>query len=107
MDGNEYVDLVCGFGTILSGHNRLVRDAIKVQLDQGIETGPQTPLAGEVARLFCEMTGMERVSFCDTGSEAVMAAIRVARTVTGRDNIVMFSGAYHGIFDEVLVRPAT
>jgi len=107
VDGNEYIDLVCGFGPILLGHNpAIVREAIKSQLDQGIETGPQTPLAGKVAELFCEMTGMERVSFCNTGSEAVLAAIRVARTVTGRDLIVMFSGAYHGIFDEVLVRAA-
>jgi glutamate-1-semialdehyde aminotransferase/acyl carrier protein len=108
VDGNEYVDLVCGFGPILLGHNpAIVRDAIRMQLEQGIETGPQTPLAGKVAQLFCEMTGMERVAYCNTGSEAVMAAIRVARTVTGRDLIVMFSGAYHGIFDEVLVRSAT
>jgi glutamate-1-semialdehyde aminotransferase len=49
---------------------------------------------------------MERAAFCATGSEAVMAAIRLARTVTGRDRIVVFNGAYHGIFDEVLVRPA-
>ena len=48
---------------------------------------------------------MERVAFCNTGSEAVTAAIRVARTVSGRDKIAMFAGAYHGIFDEVLVRP--
>ena len=51
------------------------------------------------------MVGMERAAFCNTGSEAVTAAIRVARTVTGRDKIAMFAGAYHGIFDEVLVRP--
>jgi len=108
VDGNEYVDLVCGFGPILLGHNpSIVREAIKSQLEQGIETGPQTPLAGKVAALVRELTGMERVAFCNTGSEAVMAAIRVARTVTGRDLIVMFSGAYHGIFDEVLVRAAT
>ncbi len=108
VDGNEYVDLVCGFGPILLGHNpAIVRDALKAQVEQGIETGPQTPLAGKVAKLFCEMTGMERVAYCNTGSEAVMAAIRVARTVSGRDLIVMFSGAYHGIFDEVLVRSAT
>jgi acyl transferase domain-containing protein len=108
VDGNEYVDLVCGFGPILLGHSpAIVRDAIKAQVEQGIETGPQTPLAGKVAKLFCEMTGMERVAYCNTGSEAVMAAIRVARTVSGRDLIVMFSGAYHGIFDEVLVRSAT
>jgi acyl transferase domain-containing protein len=108
VDGNEYVDLVCGFGPILLGHNpAIVRDAIKAQLEHGIETGPQTPLAGKVAQLFCEMTGMERVAYCNTGSEAVMAAIRMARTVSGRDLIVMFSGSYHGIFDEVLVRAAT
>ncbi|HJQ63743.1 MAG TPA: aminotransferase class III-fold pyridoxal phosphate-dependent enzyme [Burkholderiales bacterium] len=106
VDGNEYIDLANGFGTILFGHNPdFVREAIKAQLEQGIETGPQTPLAGEVARLVCDMTGMERAAFCSTGSEAVTAAIRVARTVTGRDKIVLFAGSYHGIFDEVLVRP--
>ena len=50
------------------------------------------------------MTGNERMTFCNTGSEAVMAALRVARAVTGRDKIVMFNGDYHGQFDEVLVR---
>ncbi len=106
VDGNEYVDLVNGFGMILFGHNpAFVRDAIEAQLRLGIEIGPQTPLAGEVAKLVSEMTGMERVAFCNTGSEAVTAAIRVARTVTGRDTIASFAGAYHGVFDEVLVRP--
>jgi acyl transferase domain-containing protein len=106
VDGNEYVDLVNGFGMILFGHNpAFVREAIEAQMRQGIEIGPQTPLAGEVARLVTEMTGMDRVAFCNTGSEAVTAAIRVARTVTGRDTIASFSGAYHGVFDEVLVRP--
>ncbi|HEX6003785.1 MAG TPA: aminotransferase class III-fold pyridoxal phosphate-dependent enzyme, partial [Burkholderiales bacterium] len=105
LDGNEYIDLTNGFGTILFGHNApFVREAIAAQLEQGIETGPQTPLAGEVAKLVCEMTGMARAAFCSTGSEAVTAAIRVARTVTGRDRIALFAGAYHGIFDEVLVR---
>ncbi len=79
----------------------------EAQLDQGIEIGPQTPLAGEVAeRVVSAMVGMDRVAFCNTGSEAVTAAIRVARTVSGRDKIAMFAGAYHGIFDEVLVRAA-
>ncbi|HEX6065841.1 MAG TPA: aminotransferase class III-fold pyridoxal phosphate-dependent enzyme, partial [Longimicrobiales bacterium] len=106
VDGNEYIDVTNGFGTILFGHNpEFVSAAIKSQLEHGMETGPQTPLAGEVARMVCEMTGMERAAFCSTGSEAVTAAIRVARTVTGRDRIVLFAGAYHGIFDEVLVRP--
>ncbi len=50
---------------------------------------------------------MQRVAFTNTGSEAVLAATRVARTVTGRDKIAVFEGAYHGIFDEVLFRPLT
>ena len=107
VDGNEYVDLTNGFGTILFGHNPpFVRDALQAQLDQGIETGPQTPLAGEVAARVAAMVGTERVAFCNTGSEAVTAAVRLARTVSGRDRIAVFAGAYHGIFDEVLVRPA-
>jgi acyl transferase domain-containing protein/glutamate-1-semialdehyde aminotransferase len=106
VDGNDYIDVTNGFGMILFGHNpQFIRDAITKQLELGIEIGPQTPLAGEVSRLVCDMVGMERAAFCGTGSEAVTAAIRVARTVSGRDKIVMFTGAYHGIFDEVLVRP--
>ncbi len=106
VDGNEYIDLTNGFGMTFFGHNPdFVRDAVKSQLDTGIEIGPQSPLAGEVAQMVSDMVGLERVAFCGTGSEAVTAAIRVARTVTGRDTIVMFTGAYHGIFDEVLVRP--
>ncbi|WP_339028192.1 aminotransferase class III-fold pyridoxal phosphate-dependent enzyme [Bradyrhizobium symbiodeficiens] len=108
VDGNEYVDLVNGFGSVFFGHNPdFIRSALKAQLDAGVEIGPQSPMAGEIAKLVCEMVGMERAAFCNTGSEAVTAAIRTARTVTGRDKIVMFAGAYHGIFDEVLARPAT
>ncbi len=105
VDGNEYVDLLMGFGLNLFGHSpSFVTEAVAEQLRKGVEIGPQSPLAGEVARLISEFTGMERVTFCNTGSEAVMAAIRLARTVTGRDPIALFSGAYHGTFDEVLVR---
>jgi glutamate-1-semialdehyde aminotransferase len=106
VDGNEYVDLTNGFGIILLGHNPdFVREAVEAQLRSGYEIGPQTALAGAVARMISELTGMERVAFCNTGSEAVTAAIRVARTVSGRDTIATFAGAYHGVFDEVLVRP--
>ena len=105
VDGNEYIDLVNGFGSVFFGHNpEFIRNALKEQLERGVEIGPQSPMAGEVAQLICDMVGMQRAAFCNTGSEAVTAAIRVARTVTGRDRIVMFAGAYHGIFDEVLVR---
>ncbi len=106
IDGNRYVDLVNGFGSIFFGHNpEFIRSALKGQLDAGIEIGPQSPIAGKVAAAVCEIVGMQRAAFCNTGSEAVTAAIRTARTVTGRDKIAMFAGAYHGIFDEVLVRP--
>jgi glutamate-1-semialdehyde aminotransferase/acyl carrier protein len=105
VDGNEYIDFTMGFGTNLLGHAPpFITAAIKAQLDQGIEVGPQSPLAGSVAQLLCELTGMERAAFCNTGSEAVLAAMRVARTVTGRTKIAYFSGDYHGIFDEVLHR---
>jgi acyl transferase domain-containing protein/glutamate-1-semialdehyde aminotransferase len=106
VDGNEYIDLTNGFGSVFFGHNAdFIREAIQSQLDRGIEIGPQSPLAGEVAARVAAMVGMDRVAFCNTGSEAVTAAIRLARTVTGRDKIAMFAGAYHGIFDEVLARP--
>jgi amino acid adenylation domain-containing protein len=105
VDGNEYIDIVNGYGAIMFGHSpQFVLDAVHQQIDDGVAIGPQSPLAGEVAAQICEMTGNDRVTFCNTGSEAVMAAIRVARTVTGRDRIIYFAGDYHGTFDEVLVR---
>jgi len=108
VDNNEYVDFVMGFGASLFGHRpAFVVQAVHEQLDRGFEIGPIQPLAGEVAGLMKEFTGMPRVAFTNTGSEAVLAATRVSRTVTGRDKIAVFAGAYHGIFDEVLFRPLT
>jgi len=105
LDGNEYVDLVNGFGQTAFGHSPdFVVNAVKEQLDKGFAIGPQADLAGKVAELFCEITGNDRMTFCNTGSEAVMAAMRLARTVTGREKIVIFNGDYHGQFDEVLVK---
>ena len=105
VDGNEYVDLVNGYGQTMLGHSPdFVTEAIAAQLQEGFPIGPQTPLAGEVAALVSEMTGDERVTFCNTGSEAVMAAMRVARAVTGRERVVVFNNDYHGQFDEVLVK---
>ena len=105
LDGNEYIDIVNGFGAIMFGHSPdFVNEAVREQIELGVEIGPQSALAGEVAEMICELTGMERAAFCNTGSEAVMAALRVARTVTARDKIVYFTGDYHGTFDEVLLR---
>jgi amino acid adenylation domain-containing protein len=104
-DGNRYVDILNGYGAILFGHSPdFLVDAVHKQLDLGFAIGPQTELAGECAELVRDLTGMERVTFCNTGSEAVMGAMRLARTVTGRNLVVLFSGDYHGSFDEVLVK---
>ena len=108
VDGNEYIDLVNGYGQTAFGHTPdFVVDAVGAQLAEGFAIGPQSPLAGEVAQLFAKMTGHQRVTFCNTGSEAVMAAMRVARTATGKDKVVCFDGDYHGQFDEVLVKPGS
>ncbi|HSD64458.1 MAG TPA: amino acid adenylation domain-containing protein, partial [Ignavibacteriaceae bacterium] len=105
LDGNEYIDVIMGFGQYMFGHNpEFVRNEIEKQLKLGFEIGPQSPIAGEVARLICEFTGMDRAAFCVTGSEAVLGAIRAARTVTGKDKIIFFAGDYHGIIDEVLIK---
>jgi iturin family lipopeptide synthetase A len=104
IDGNEYIDVTMGFGTNLLGHSPgFITAAIEQQLQRGIEVGPQSPIAGQVAALLCELTGSERAAFTNTGSEAVLAAVRLARTVTGRTRIAT-CGGFHGINDEVLVR---
>ena len=104
-DGNRYIDILNGYGAILYGHSPdFIVDALRDQLELGFPIGPQTALVGECSELIKEFTGMDRVTFCNTGSEAVMGAMRLARTVTGRNLVVLFSGDYHGSFDEVLVK---
>jgi amino acid adenylation domain-containing protein len=108
VDGNEYVDLSMGFGVSLFGHSpAFVTAALERQLRRGLHLGPQSDLAGEVAQGVHRLTGVERVTFCNSGTEAVMAALRVARAVTGRRRFAMFEGSYHGTFDGVLVRGRT
>lgn len=105
IDGNEYIDILMGLGTNLFGHNPpFIKAAIETQLDQGIQIGPQSELVGEVARLVSDLTGMERVTFSNTGTEAVMTAVRLARTVTRRSKIAVFTNSYHGHFDAALMR---
>ncbi|MEO1014345.1 MAG: amino acid adenylation domain-containing protein [Pseudomonadota bacterium] len=105
VDGNRFVDVVNGFGQTAFGHAPdFVTKAVAKQMERGFAIGPQDPLAHDVARRFAQMTEHERVTFCNTGSEAVMAAMRLARTVTGRDTIVTFRDDYHGQFDEVLLK---
>jgi glutamate-1-semialdehyde aminotransferase/thioesterase domain-containing protein/acyl carrier protein len=105
IDGNEYIDIAMGFGLNLFGQSPdFVTEALQKQLAKGVEVGPQSPLAGEVAQLLCDFSRKERATFCNTGSEAVMAAMRLARTVTGKNKVVYFNKDYHGNFDQVLVR---
>ncbi|MFH0787678.1 MAG: amino acid adenylation domain-containing protein [Pseudomonadota bacterium] len=103
IDGNEYLDLAMGFGVAFFGHAPpFITQAIQERLGRGLELATQIPEAGEAAEIFCRLTGLERVTFCNTGSEAVMMALRIARTVTGRERIVLFAGSYHGTTDGVL-----
>ncbi len=107
IDNNEYIDLLNGFGPDFLGHSPpFVVAALEKQLRAGYEVGPVSPWAGELAKLVCEMTGLDRATFVCTGSEAVQAALRAARTVSGRDQVVTFARDYHGNFDEVLLRGA-
>ncbi len=106
IDGNEYVDLSMGNAVNLLGHNPdVVVQALEQQLEDGFIIAPQTPLAGEIAWLISEMIRVERVAFCNTRSEAMMFAVRIARAVSERDLCVQFSGAYHGNHDSVFPYP--
>ncbi|NEN85515.1 non-ribosomal peptide synthetase [Paenibacillus elgii] len=103
LDGNEYIDLTMGFGVNLFGHNPdFIREKIEAGLQNGMCIGPMSNLAGQVAEGICKMTGVERIALFNTGTEAVMVALRLARAVTGRAKVVLFAGSYHGTFDGVL-----
>jgi amino acid adenylation domain-containing protein/non-ribosomal peptide synthase protein (TIGR01720 family) len=104
LDGNEYVDLALGMGVHFLGHApAFINEALHRQIDRTAALGPQSDLAGEVAKKICQLTGAERASLAITGSGAVMLAQRLARAATGRPLIAQFAGAYHGIGSEVLV----
>ncbi|MEL6762503.1 MAG: aminotransferase class III-fold pyridoxal phosphate-dependent enzyme [Cyanobacteria bacterium J06607_6] len=105
VDGNEYIDILMGLGTNLFGHNPpFIKAAIAAQLEQGMAIGPQSAIVGEVAQLVSDLTGLERVTFSNTGTEAVMTAVRIARTATRRRKIAVFTNSYHGHFDAALMR---
>ncbi|MEO0405796.1 MAG: aspartate aminotransferase family protein [Cyanobacteria bacterium P01_A01_bin.135] len=105
VDDNEYIDILMGLGTNLFGHNPpFIKAAIAEQLNSGIQIGPQSPIVGDVARLASELTGLERVTFSNTGTEAVMTAVRIARTATRRTKVAVFTNSYHGHFDAALMR---
>ena len=104
VDGNRLIDYVLGQGPLLIGHRPpAVLEAVMRQLDQGILYGAQHEAEIETAQLIIDMVpSAEVIRFNMTGTEAVQAALRIARAATGRDRVVKFEGHYHGWADSVL-----
>ncbi|CAA6803279.1 MAG: Glutamate-1-semialdehyde aminotransferase (EC [uncultured Sulfurovum sp.] len=106
IDGNKYIDFVQSWGPLIHGHcdadiEASVIDAVKRGLSFGAPTTVETELASEIVEMF---DTIDKVRFVSSGTEAVMSAIRLARGVTGRDNILKFTGCYHGHSDSLLVQ---
>lgn len=105
-DGKRYIDYVLSWGPMLAGHNHpAVREAVIRQCEQGLSFGAPTELETQLADRLCSiMPNMDMVRMVNSGTEATMSAIRLARGVTGRDTIVKFEGCYHGHSDSLLVK---
>ena len=106
VDGNEYIDLTMGFGCHVLGHaHPAVVAAVTGAVSRGTQFGIHTPYQAPLAELCREaIPCAELVMFCNTGTEATMYAIRVARAHTGRSGVALFEGAYHGAHDTVLMQ---
>ncbi|MFW6012495.1 MAG: aminotransferase class III-fold pyridoxal phosphate-dependent enzyme, partial [bacterium] len=105
VDGNEYVDVALGFGLHLFGHAPdFLVDAQERQLHASMGLSAQSKLAGDVASSLAELSGLDRVVFCNSGTESVMGALRAARSYTGRNRIALFAGSYHGWSDLTMAR---
>jgi glutamate-1-semialdehyde 2,1-aminomutase len=103
VDDSEYVDFHGGFGVNVVGHaHPLIVEAIRKVADQGIHFAVTTEKTVELAEAICERFQLEQMRFVNSGTEATMDAIRVARAATGRDRIVKMEGSYHGHHDVVL-----
>ncbi len=105
-DGNRYVDYVNSWGPLILGHSaQPVLDAVSKQLENGLSFGAPTELEVEMAGKVCEIyPSMDMVRMVNSGTEATMSAIRLARGYTGRDKMVKFEGCYHGHADSLLVK---
>jgi len=106
VDGNELIDYVGTWGPAILGHApKVVRDAIIEAAAKGVSFGIPNPYEVEMARLICEwVPSVEKVRMVNSGTEATMSCIRLARGFTGRDMIVKFEGCYHGHVDALLVK---
>ena len=104
--GKRYIDYVLSWGPMLMGHNHpAVREAVVQQSEKGLSFGAPTELETQLADRICDiMPGMDMVRMVNSGTEATMSAIRLARGYTGRDTIVKFEGCYHGHSDSLLVK---
>jgi glutamate-1-semialdehyde 2,1-aminomutase len=106
VDGREYIDYVCSWGPLIVGHAHpaIVR-ALQAAVEKGTSYGAPTEKETALARLIVEaMPSLDLVRFVNSGTEATMVAIRLARGFTGRDKIVKFEGCYHGHADSLLVK---
>ena len=104
VDGNRYIDFDMGYGALFAGHcHPLVRQAVERQLDNGTLFVTPCEMNADVAELLGERYGLPMWRFTNSGTEATMDAIRVARGVTGREKIVKVEGGYHGHHDEVMI----
>lgn len=104
-DGKRYIDYVAAFGPLITGHaHPRIVEAITTTAQAGTAFGAITPGEVELGKRVCEATGMERVRFVNSGTEATMTAIRLARAATGREIIVKFDGNYHGHSDGLLAK---
>lgn len=106
VDGNRYIDYMLSWGPLILGHaHPEVVSALKSAVDKGTSYGAPSPLEIELARLVQEfMPSLEMLRFVNSGTEATMSALRLARAFTGRNKIIKFEGCYHGHADLLLVR---
>ena len=103
LDGNELVDLICSWGPMLLGHaHPEVLGAVAAAADHGTSYGAPTLAEVELAEAIVERTPVEQVRLVNSGTEATMSVLRLARGVTGRDMIIKFAGCYHGHVDALL-----
>jgi glutamate-1-semialdehyde 2,1-aminomutase len=104
-DGNEYLDYLCSYGSCILGHaNPALTDAVASQLDLGTMFGTCNTVEVELAEQICRMVPCaDRVRFANSGSEAILGAIRAARGFTGKSKILKFEGHYHGWIDTLAV----
>lgn len=105
VDGKEYIDLIGSWGPLILGHCcEAVEQAVSEAIRKGLSFGAPTAAEVEMAQLVCDMTGIEMVRMVNSGTEAVMSALRLARGATGRSKIIKFAGCYHGHTDAMLVK---